>query len=82
MSRAYLSAASATPEAKTLDTTLFVGPQEETKLEALAPGTRLSVSCGLTLAGGFTRSDAVSAWRQRPQTLPDRLPAVFALLAA
>ncbi len=51
-------------------------------LAALQPATRLSVSCGLTLAGGFTRSDAVSAWRSRPTTLPADVPAVFALLAA
>ncbi len=49
-------------------------------LAALAPTTRLSVSCGLTLAGGFTRSDAVSAWRARPTPLPADVPAVFALL--
>lgn len=47
----------------------------------LAPATRLSVSCGLTLAEGWTRSDAVAAWRARPQAMPDRLPAVFSLLA-
>lgn len=47
----------------------------------LGAATRLSVSAGLTLAGGWTRSDSVSGWRQRPQTLPDRLPAVFCLLA-
>jgi 16S rRNA (cytidine1402-2'-O)-methyltransferase len=49
---------------------------------ALAPATRLSVSCGLTLADGWTRSDDISAWRARPQAMPDRLPAVFSLLAA
>jgi 16S rRNA (cytidine1402-2'-O)-methyltransferase len=48
----------------------------------LQAGTRLSVSCGLTLAGGFTRSDTVAAWRARPSTLPGDVPAVFALLAA
>lgn len=47
----------------------------------LGAATRLSVSCGLTLAGGWTRSDSVSGWRQRPATLPDRLPAVFCFLA-
>ncbi|CAD5370683.1 Uroporphyrin-III methyltransferase [Rubrivivax sp. A210] len=52
-----------------------------TALEALAPATRLSISCGLTLVAGWTRSDRVSAWRARPQALPDKLPAVFCLLA-
>jgi 16S rRNA (cytidine1402-2'-O)-methyltransferase len=51
-------------------------------LAALAPTTRLSVSCGLTLPGGWTRSDGVAAWRARPLQMPDRWPAVFALLAA
>lgn len=47
----------------------------------LGAATRLSVSCGLTLVGGWTRSDSVSSWRQRPAVLPDRLPAVFCFLA-
>ena len=51
-------------------------------LEALAPATRLSVSCGLTLADGWSRSDRVAGWRARPLQMPDRLPAVFCLLAA
>lgn len=46
-------------------------------LATLAPATRLSVSCGLTLPGGFTRSDRVAGWRAQPSQLPDRLPAVF-----
>jgi 16S rRNA (cytidine1402-2'-O)-methyltransferase len=50
-------------------------------LETLSPGTRLSVSCGLTLADGWTRSDRVAGWRARPAQMPDRLPAVFCLLA-
>ncbi|RVT49449.1 SAM-dependent methyltransferase [Rubrivivax albus] len=50
-------------------------------LEVLAPETWLSVSAGLTTAAAFTRSAAVSAWRQAPSTLPLRVPAVFALLA-
>ena len=49
---------------------------------ALAPTTRLAVACGLTLPGGWTRSGPVADWRSRPQTMPDRLPAVFALLGA
>lgn len=50
-------------------------------LGALHPGTRLSISCGLTLAGGWTRCLPVSAWRQSPPQVSDRMPAVFALLA-
>lgn len=47
----------------------------------LAPATQLSVSCGLTLPGGWSRSEPVAAWRSRPVQMPDRLPAVFAILA-
>jgi 16S rRNA (cytidine1402-2'-O)-methyltransferase len=50
-------------------------------LETLAPGTRLSVSAGLTTAAAFTRSAGVDDWRRSPSALPDRVPAVFALLA-
>ena len=49
--------------------------------ECLQPGTWLAVSCGLTVPGGFTRSDTVAAWRQRPTSLPADVPAVFSLLA-
>ena len=47
----------------------------------LGAETRLSVSCGLTLAGGWTRSDSVRGWRASPVQMPDRWPAVFGLLA-
>jgi len=47
----------------------------------LGPGTRVSVSCGLTLAGGWSRTDSVAAWLKRPAQMPDRWPAVFSLLA-
>lgn len=50
-------------------------------LQALQPATRLSVSCGLTLDGGFTRSATVGVWRREPLSMPDRLPAVFCWLA-
>lgn len=54
-------------------------------LQALVDGlegdTRLSVSCGLTLANGWTRSERVAQWRARPQPMPERVPAVFAFLA-
>ena len=43
--------------------------------------TQVSVSCGLTLAGGFTRTDTVSGWKARPATLPADVPVVFSLLA-
>jgi 16S rRNA (cytidine1402-2'-O)-methyltransferase len=47
----------------------------------LQPATSLSVSVGLTLPGGFTRSGSVSQWRQWRTALPGDVPAVFALLA-
>jgi 16S rRNA (cytidine1402-2'-O)-methyltransferase len=49
-------------------------------LTSLSPNCRLSVSCGLTLQGGWTRSDSVAAWKQRTVALPNDVPAVFALL--
>ena len=51
-------------------------------LTHLQPATRLSVSCGLTLHDGWTRSDSVAAWRVRSSRLPADVPAVFALQAA
>lgn len=51
-------------------------------LSTLKPGTRLSISVGLTLPGGWTRTATVADWkRQHGAALPDRIPAVFALLA-
>ena len=50
-------------------------------LQGLADDTRLAVSCGLTLATAWNRSDRVTAWKQRPTRMPDRVPAVFAFLA-
>jgi len=50
-------------------------------LATLKPGTLLSVSCGLSLPGGFTRSATVAEWRAHKKELPDKVPAVFALLA-
>lgn len=49
-------------------------------LENLNERTWLSVSCGLTLAGGFTRSDTVAGWRAHSRPLPDDIPTVFAWL--
>ena len=51
-------------------------------LAGLGAETRLSVSCGLSLPEGWTRSDSVAGWRSRPLRMPDRLPAVFAFLAS
>jgi 16S rRNA (cytidine1402-2'-O)-methyltransferase len=51
-------------------------------LEHLAPSTRLSVSCAITLRGGFTRSDTVARWKASPTALPADRPAVFAWLAS
>ena len=50
-------------------------------LAHLQPGTRLSVSCGLTLAEGFNRTDTVAGWKARPAALPADVPVVFSLLA-
>jgi len=49
---------------------------------ALGAQTRVSVACGLTLEGGWNRTDTVAGWRARPVQMPDRWPAVFSLLAA
>ena len=50
-------------------------------LAHLQPATRVSVSCGLTLAEGFTRTDTVAGWKARPAALPADVPVVFSLLA-
>ena len=50
-------------------------------LETLDAQTWLSVSCGLGLPEGWTRSERIIGWRQRPQAMPERVPAVFAFLA-
>jgi 16S rRNA (cytidine1402-2'-O)-methyltransferase len=50
-------------------------------LDVLSPGTRLSVSVGLTLAGGYTKSAPVATWRKERSTLTDKQPAVFCWLA-
>ena len=50
-------------------------------LEHLASGTRLSVSCGLTLPEGFSRTDSIEGWRRKVTTLPSDIPAVFGLQA-
>ncbi len=50
-------------------------------LAHLQPATRLSISCGLTLPSGFTRTDTVQGWKARPTALPGDVPVVFSLLA-
>ncbi|MBW8829347.1 MAG: SAM-dependent methyltransferase [Burkholderiales bacterium] len=53
----------------------------EALLGTLAPSTRLSISCGLTLPSGWTRTDTVARWRGGASTIPKDVPAVFGLLA-
>lgn len=50
-------------------------------LQTLAPTTRLSVSAGLSLPGGWSRTDTVERWRAvHPQFAKDQ-PAIFAWIA-
>ena len=49
-------------------------------LTALKPQTRLSISCGLSLEQGWTRSATVEQWRSSGEGIPDKIPAVFAIL--
>lgn len=48
-------------------------------LQTLQHNTRLAVSSGLTLSRAVCRSETVKTWRQRPSTLDNSTPAVFAL---
>jgi 16S rRNA (cytidine1402-2'-O)-methyltransferase len=50
-------------------------------LQHLQGETLLSVSCGLTLAQGWSRTDTVARWRQQTLALPADIPAVFSWLA-
>jgi 16S rRNA (cytidine1402-2'-O)-methyltransferase len=50
-------------------------------LTGLSASTLLSVSCGLTSPGGWTRMCSVAAWRKLGLTLPADRPAVFCILA-
>ena len=50
-------------------------------LAGLHAQTRVSISCGLTLPSGWSRTETVAAWRTTSLQMPDRWPAVFALLA-
>ncbi|MBX3621285.1 MAG: SAM-dependent methyltransferase [Rhizobacter sp.] len=47
----------------------------------LQGSTQLSVSCGLTLAQGWTRTDRVADWKASMTRLPADIPAVFSFLA-
>lgn len=49
-------------------------------LTQLKPSTRVSVSCGLSLADAWTHTATVASWRKAPRAVPDKMPAVFALL--
>ncbi len=53
----------------------------DTLAATLQPNSRLSVSCGMALPGGWTRSDPASALRSRPCRMPSDVPAVFVLQA-
>jgi 16S rRNA (cytidine1402-2'-O)-methyltransferase len=49
-------------------------------LEVLQPGTRLAISCGLTLPDGWSACRTAAQWKAGGYALPDRVPAVFSLL--
>ncbi len=51
-------------------------------VEQLHDTTWLSVSCGLTLPGGFSRTRRIAAWRTTKLKLPGNIPAVFLLHSA
>jgi len=53
----------------------------EACLEVLQPATRLAISCGLTLADGWSVCRTAAQWKAAGTALPDRVPAVFSLLA-
>jgi 16S rRNA (cytidine1402-2'-O)-methyltransferase len=53
----------------------------ESMLPVLSASTRVAISCGLTLPGGWSRTDSVAGWRSKKVQMPDRWPAVFSLLA-
>lgn len=49
-------------------------------LSSLNAQTRMSVSCGLTLPGAWTRTDTIARWKAAPTALAKDIPAVFCLL--
>jgi len=50
-------------------------------LQSLQPKTRLAIACGLTLPQGWSLCRTVAAWKGAAVEMPDRVPAVFSLLA-
>lgn len=48
-------------------------------LQMLQSNTRLALSCGLTMAGGWSRSAAVSQWKKEKSANPLDLPTVFCI---
>ncbi len=50
----------------------------EALLQALQPNTRLALSCGLSLAGGWSRCLSVQAWKKQPAPVLNE-PTVFAI---
>jgi 16S rRNA (cytidine1402-2'-O)-methyltransferase len=50
-------------------------------LEHLAPDTRVSVACGLSLPQGWCRTATVAQWRLAPPSFDKGVPAVFGFLA-
>jgi 16S rRNA (cytidine1402-2'-O)-methyltransferase len=50
-------------------------------ISTLQPTTRLSISSGLTLPNGMTRTESVRAWRAKPAALAADTPTVFLFLA-
>ena len=70
---------------KTGQTQLFIetpyrnAAMMQTLLQTLQHNTRLAVSSGLTLNRAVCRSETIKAWRQKPPTLDNSTPAVFAL---
>lgn len=48
-------------------------------LQTLQPGTRLALSCGLSLPGGWSRSASVSIWKRDKPAAPLALPTVFCI---
>ena len=50
-------------------------------LQHLAPGTRVSVACGLSLPQGWCRTLTVEQWRRQVPVFEKGLPAVFGFLA-
>jgi 16S rRNA (cytidine1402-2'-O)-methyltransferase len=52
----------------------------EACLEVLQPGTRLAISCGLTLPDGWSLCKTAAQWKAAKIALPDRVPAVFSVL--